>query len=88
MSPLSPLRLPVKTESGHKLGTVVDVIIDPQTQGVTAYHVKPSRLVPDAVQSPLIIHHSQVIEINEQAMIVDDAATRQAQASPAPLPTT
>ncbi|MBI5466895.1 MAG: PRC-barrel domain-containing protein, partial [Candidatus Kerfeldbacteria bacterium] len=53
--PLSPLRLPVRTESGQALGTVVDVTIEPDTQSVVAYHVKPNRLVPDLVWSPLII---------------------------------
>ncbi len=83
----SPLRLPVRTAAGQKLGHVVDVTIDPQTQSIVAYHVKPSRLVPDMVQSPLLIHHSQVISITEQEIVVDDALSKQRGTAPAPLPT-
>lgn len=84
---LSPLRLPVRTESGQQLGAVVDVSIDPDTGLVVQYHVKPSRLVPDMVWSPLLIHHSQVLRITVDGVIVDDAATRQSASSPRPQPT-
>lgn len=82
----SPLRLSVRTESGQALGTVVDVTIDPDTQSVIAYHVKPNRLVPDMVWSPLLIHRSQVIEITSDTMVVDDAASRATKQAPATQP--
>lgn len=82
----SPLRLPVRTESGQPLGTVVDVTIESDTQSVVSYHVKPNRLVPDLVWSPLIIHRSQVIELNDREMIVDDAVTRTKAPTTAPQP--
>lgn len=84
---LSPLRLPVRTESGQQLGAVVDVSVDPETSQVTQYHVKPSRLVPDMVWSPLLIHHSQVISISADGVVVEDAAGRQTTTSPRPQPT-
>jgi sporulation protein YlmC with PRC-barrel domain len=84
---LSPLRLPVRTRSGQGLGTVVNIDIDPDSQSVTAYHVKPNRLVPDVVWSPLIIRASQVISITEQGLVVDDANLRQTNRTASPQPT-
>ncbi len=75
--PLNPLHLPVRTESGRVLGLVVDVVIEPDTQAVVAYHVKPSRLLPDIVVAPLIIQRTQVVTITPEAMVVDDATVRQ-----------
>lgn len=84
---LSPLRLPVRTVSGQKLGNVVDLEIMADSHTVFAYHVKLSRMLPDMVQSPLIIRPSQVVEINEKEMVVDDNAANQPASSPAPLAT-
>lgn len=84
---LTPLRLPVRTASGQKLGNVVDISIDPAMQAVTAYHVKLSRMLPDVVQTPLLIRPSQVIEITQNEMVVEDSVARQANARPAPLAT-
>jgi len=84
MTLLNPLRLPVRTQTGKSLGHVVDLEIDPDSQVVMTYHVKPSRLVPDMVQSPLLIRRSQVIEITEHGLIVDDAVGREDQVAPAP----
>lgn len=83
---LSPLRLPVRTESGQTLGSVVDVTIDPDTQTVMVYHVKPNRLVPDVVWSPLLIHRSQVIDLTATALIVDDNTARLGRQAPSPQP--
>lgn len=82
----SPLRLPVRTESGQALGSVVDITIDLEQQIVMYYHVKPSRLVPDIVSSPLLIHRHQVIRIDVNEIIVDDAVVRQQKPSRAPQP--
>lgn len=81
---LNPLHLPVRTESGRILGLVVDVVIEPDTQSVVAYHVKSSRLLPDIVVAPLIINRSQVISISTDAMIVDDATLKTPHSSTAP----
>lgn len=83
---LSPLRLPVRTESGKALGHVVDITVDPATHSVIAYHVKASRLMPDVVQTPLIIHHTQVVSLDESGIVVDDAVTRESVVSAAPQP--
>lgn len=85
--PRSPLRLPVRTASGQRLGTVVDVLVDPDTHTIAAYHVKASRMMPDAVQSPLIIHPTQVVDITDKEMVVDDAAIDEQSSQPAALAT-
>lgn len=82
---ISPLRLPVRTESGQLLGSVVDVSVDPDSQSVLRYHVKPNRLVPDVVWSPLLIHRHQVVSISAQGMVVDDAVLREKQTASSPL---
>ena len=87
LNQISPLRLTVRTQSGQGLGTVVDVEIDPDSQSVTAYRVKPNRLVPDMVWSPLIIRASQVISITEQGLVVEDALLRQSNRAASPQPT-
>lgn len=85
--PRNPLHLPVRTASGHRLGSVVDLTIDADTQAVMSYHVKPNRLVPDMVTSPLIIDHSQVLEITQKELVVDDNVERRPADRTVPLPT-
>lgn len=82
----SPLRLPVRTESGQSLGSVVDISIDLDTQVVLVYHVKPNRLVPDMVISPLLIHRDQVVSISAEQMVVDDSVATKKQPSVVPQP--
>lgn len=84
MIEVNPLKLPVRTESGQHLGIVVGVTIDPATQGVLSYHVKPSRLIPDLVRSPLIIGRQQVISIDAEKMVVADSVVRQPATAPEP----
>ncbi len=82
--PLSPLRRGVRTASGRFLGYVVDVEVDPATHQITTYHVKPSRLLPDLVRSPLLIRASQVIEITTAGLVVDDGAVTEPGTVPQP----
>lgn len=82
--PLNPLHLPVRTESGRALGLIVDVVIEPDTQSVIAYHVKPSRLLPDIVVAPLIINRTQVVSMTDEVMIVDDASIKKTSPTAAP----
>jgi len=82
----SPLRLSVRTESGHVLGSVVDISIDLETQAVLVYHVKPSRLVPDMVISPLLIHRDQVVSITTEGLVVDDSVATKKQPNTVPQP--
>lgn len=81
---INPLKLVVVTESGTHLGRVVDVTIDPDTQAVVSYHVKPSRLMPDMVAAPLIISRNQVISIDQRQMVVDEAVSKKPITAPIP----
>lgn len=81
---INPLKLTVTTESGAHLGRVVDITIDPDTQAVVSYHVKPSRLMPDMVAAPLIISRNQVISIDQRQMVVDDATIKSRATAPMP----
>lgn len=85
-NPRSPLRLTVRTEAGQVLGTVVDVTIEPDTQSVVSYHVKPNRLVPDMVWSPLLVHRNQVVTITDKELIVDNATMGDRAPRPAAQP--
>lgn len=82
--PLNPLHLPVRTESGRSLGVVVEIVVEPDTQSIVAYHVKPSRLLPDAVVAPLIINRAQVVQMSPEALIVDDAVMKKNSTAPVP----
>lgn len=82
--PLNPLHLPVRTESRRSLGVVVEIVVEPDTQSIIAYHVKPSRLLPDAVVAPLIINRAQVVEMSSEALIVDDAVIKKNSTTPVP----
>jgi uncharacterized protein YrrD len=84
---LSPLHYHVRTESGQPLGQVVNIVIEPDTQSIVAYHVKHNRLLPDMVNSPLVIHRSQVIMFTQNEMIVDNGVIRGVQPIAAPQPT-
>ena len=61
-------KLPVYTESGIKLGKVVDVNFLVDTQSVYQYIIQPNffgRII--------LVGSNQVIEINDEKMIVEDA---------------
>lgn len=81
---LSPLHLKVRTAAGQHLGQVVDLEIDPATQQVRCFHVKLSRLIPALVQSPLLIQSSQVIEITDTEIVVDNNTAAEPGAVPEP----
>ncbi|MBI4426104.1 MAG: PRC-barrel domain-containing protein [Candidatus Kerfeldbacteria bacterium] len=65
--------LPVETESGNRLGRVVDIELDVEAHLVNAYLVSPSRLVQPLIQSTLRIHRSQVVAITPTKLVVHDS---------------
>lgn len=82
--------LSVFSQSGLRLGQVVDLEIDSDTQSILRYLVQRGRLV-GRFQEPLLIHRSQVISISSERMVVEDAVAKlaaeaRAKASPAPQP--
>jgi sporulation protein YlmC with PRC-barrel domain len=66
--------LPVETESGIRLGRVVDVEVDPESHIIHTYLVRPSRLTHPLVRGCLRVGRSQVIAIQSDRIIVEDAA--------------
>lgn len=63
------LRLPVYTESGTKLGKIVDFEMDVDSQTVVRYYVRP---VLFSVKS-FLIQNSQIKEIKDDKIVVYDS---------------
>lgn len=74
------LRLPVVTKSGTELGKVADVLVDEKTQIITQYEVRGRALTPFFGKT-FLVAASQVIEITEERLIVEDGAVGAAEAS-------
>lgn len=68
--------LPVFTQSGFKLGRIVDWEIDSETQSILRYQVR-RRGLWKRWQEPLLIHRRQVVSLTEKQMIVEDALLKQ-----------
>ncbi|MFA6422479.1 MAG: PRC-barrel domain-containing protein [Candidatus Buchananbacteria bacterium] len=68
--------LPVKTKSSIALGKVYDFDVDVENGMIEKYHVSDSLLVKNLLHKELIIDKSQVIEITETAMIVEDTVQK------------
>jgi len=91
------LKLTARTQSGQVLGRVSEFEYDTASQQVLRYHVSPARTLRRLVNSQLIIHRSQVVNISETELVVEDlaaatpttevsSAVTMAQAANAPLP--
>lgn len=64
--------LMVRTQAGQILGQIKDFEIDADTSQIVRYFVSSSQLVKKILVQDLIIDKSQVVEINEQEMVVDN----------------
>lgn len=67
------LDLPVYTESGQRLGRVVDFELDIEKHLIARYHVKSRDLIKGLLNKELIIANDQVISVTAEKMIVEDA---------------
>lgn len=67
-------KLPVMTVGGKKLGRVVEVLIDPESQSIMQYQVKPRRLL--SLDLPLLIHRSQVVSVTTERLLVEDSVVK------------
>lgn len=77
----SILHLPVTTQSGTYVGRVVDILLDHDQLRIEQFVVRKQRLA--VLSKELLIHRNQVISINEEKMIVDDASAKEsAEAEP------
>jgi sporulation protein YlmC with PRC-barrel domain len=73
----SLINLPVFSQSGDSLGKITGFEIDPDSQSILRYYVKPHKLIKALLSKQLIIHRSQVISIDEKKMIVEDAVGKE-----------
>ncbi len=69
----SLLNLPVFAQSNQSLGKISGFEIDPDSQSILKYYIKPHKLIKALLSEQLIIHRSQVISIDKKKMVVEDA---------------
>lgn len=69
--------LPVETRDGHGIGRLSDFEMDPSSHLITTYLIRPSTLVRPLTRSYLRIDRSQVVEITDKKMVVDDSVGQQ-----------
>jgi len=63
--------LPVFTKSEIKLGVVVDLELDTDSQSILRYLVQRGQIL-GRLQEPLLIHRSQVLSLTSEKMVVED----------------
>lgn len=68
--------LAVKTKSGRSLGKVVDFKLDTDNLTILKVLVGPSLLINKIISTELIIDRSQIVEITNQMVVVEDGAIR------------
>ncbi len=70
--------IPVVTKkSGEKLGKLAGFVLDTDTHAVEQYVVSKSRLLSALLPDDLLIHHSQVVSIDTEKMVVEDSAVHE-----------
>jgi sporulation protein YlmC with PRC-barrel domain len=68
------LGLSVVTKSRQELGKVRSIDIDTESGRLTTIRVNPRGLVKGLLEEELLVDWSQVISIDEDGLIVDDAS--------------
>lgn len=63
---------PVFTKSNLRLGNVVDVEIEVESQTILRYVVQRGQIL-GRLQEPLLVHRNQVVEITSEKIIVEDS---------------
>ena len=64
--------LPVVTESGQELGQLKSFNIDPDTQSILEYEIKPNSLIKGLIEGDLIIPRGQIVDISLKQITVQD----------------
>lgn len=67
------LKLPVETESGDALGRVAGFEFDAESHVVLRWRVRPRGLASRVLTSPLLVAREQVVSIDAEKMVVEDA---------------
>ena len=66
--------LTTQNKSGENLGKIKDVLVNSDNGQIEKYIIKRSALMKSLLVDDLIIDNSQVIEMNDKALIVDDGS--------------
>lgn len=66
----------VRTQSGQPLGHIKDMEIDSNNLQVSKFIVSPGAFIEKIFKENLVIDRSQVIEINQKEMVVEDSLVR------------
>jgi len=72
--------LPVQTKSGLLLGKIRNFEIESETQNISRYVVKSRNIISKLLSEEIgeiIIGRNQVISIDEEKMVVDDASVKE-----------
>lgn len=64
----------VVTKKGERLGKLAGFIIDVDDHAIVQYVVAKSRLLSAILPGELLVHRSQVISVDEERMVIKDAA--------------
>lgn len=80
------INLPVYTKSGEHLGKIASFEVNQDTGKIEKFHVKTG-LIEGLWHEQLVINFTQVVEITEEKMTVDDLDVQQAVPNLNPLPT-
>ena len=67
--------LSVVTETGDPVGKISGFMFDIDTHSIIHYVVSKSRLLSALLPDELIVHHSQVISVDEEKMVIKGGLT-------------
>ena len=70
--------IPVQTKTGDKVGKLLAFVIDADHHEVTQYVVARSSLLSKIIPDEFLVHRSQVISIDADRMVINDAAVTEA----------
>ena len=74
--------LVVRTQARKKIGKIIGLVVDTESQSIMQYNVKRSLFGGDV----LLINRSQVISITESSMIVDELSLKAKDEKPLVVP--
>lgn len=70
------LRLPVFTQSGKKIGTILGLVVHSMEHTVLYYEIAPSASLLSFFRQGFLIRSSQVVSLDTKKMIVADSFSR------------
>jgi len=82
---LTCYNLPVYTKRGRLVGRVVDIEVEAVSQRLLFYHVATTLQINNLWHRRLLISPTQVVELSNKALIIEDELTSQSLAEPSNL---